>query len=166
MMASILVWRHLGGAVLLAAALLTSSCAAPTPVKTPTTLTPEEDTAQYTQRLREQIKKLWGYPCVQVTESNCEYKDAELDVEISLLQSGELHSVKITRSSGIAVYDSYALNAVRLGAPYPPVPETMMARGTLQADTPSTAGFRASTPLRTIRFSARFKYVVDGRKIE
>jgi TonB family protein len=161
------VRRHLGGAVLVAAALMTSACAAPRPVKPPSTLAiPEDETARYTQRLREQIKKFWTYPCVQVAENNCEYKSAELDVEIGLLETGELHSVKITRSSGIALYDSYALNAVRLAAPYPPVPATMIARRTLEPDRRTADGFRANRPGPAIRLSARFTYFRDGRTVE
>jgi outer membrane biosynthesis protein TonB len=74
------------------------------------------------RQVREQINKVATYPCIQVTETNCEYKAAELEVEISVLQSGELQYVKVIRSSGFEVYDSYAVNAVRLAAPYPPVP--------------------------------------------
>ncbi len=157
------VMRLLGGA-LVAAVFLTSACAAPKPVKGPSTLTIPED-ERYTQQVREQIKKFWAYPCVQVTESNCEYRSADLDVEIHLLESGELHFVKVVRSSGIALYDSYAVNAVRLAAPYPPVPVTMMARRKHEPDALSTTGLRAGPPMPTVKISARFTYEVTGRKV-
>ena len=40
------------------------------------------------RQVRKQIEKVWTDPCVQVTESNCEYKTAKLDVEIGLFESG------------------------------------------------------------------------------
>ena len=158
--------RHLGGALLVTAVFLTACATAP-PLKVPSTQTVREDeSARYTRDLRERIKKFWPYPCVQVTENNCEYKRAELDVEIGLLESGELHSVKVVRSSGIALYDSYVVNAIRLASPYPPVPATMVARRKHEPDAPSTAGLRAGAPMPAIRFAARFKYVVEGSKVE
>jgi hypothetical protein len=105
----------------LVVALLVTACATPAPEKSSRVLPLSED-ERYMRQVREQINKVATYPCIQVTETNCEYKAAELEVEISVLQSGELQYVKVIRSSGFEVYDSYAVNAVRLAAPYPPVP--------------------------------------------
>ncbi len=114
------------------------------------------------QRVREQIKKVWTYPCVQVTESKCEYKAAKLDVEIGLSESGGLQYVKIVRSSGIELYDSYAITAVRLAAPYPPVPASLLARKERETEAPSTTGLRAGTAKPAVRIDARFDYVVQS----
>jgi TonB family protein len=160
------VVQHLGGAVLVGAVFVISACATPTPVKSPSTLTiPEDETARYTQHVREQIKKFWGYPCVQEAENNCEYKSAVLDVEIHILASGALHLVKVVRSSGIALYDSYAVNAVRLASPYPPVPPTIMARVKPVPDAVSGAGLRAGPPMPSLRMSARFTYTATGGSV-
>jgi len=32
----------------------------------------------------------------------------------------------VRRSSGFAIYDDYAVNAIKLGSPFPPVPKEMM----------------------------------------
>jgi TonB family protein len=117
------------GSVLLAAASLSYACTTP-PVKAPSAVTVPDDGgyAAYTQDLRERIKSKWGYPCVKVPEGNCEHKNAEVDVEFAILASGQLNSVKVVRSSGFAIYDEYVVRAIRLAAPYPPVPTTIMAR--------------------------------------
>ena len=158
--------RFLAGAVLLSVAFLTSACATPAPVKSPSTSTsPEDETDRYTQHVREKIKRFWPYPCVQEAESNCEYKSAVLDLEIHILASGELRLVKVVRSSGIEIYDSYAVNAVRLAAPYPPVPAAMMAEKKLDPDALPSTGLRVSPPMRGVRISARFTYTNSGAKV-
>jgi TonB family protein len=158
--------RRAVGSVLLFMAVILTACATPAPVgpSIPTTTIPEDE--RYKERVREQIKKVWMYPCVQVAEDKCEHKNADLDVEFALLPSGELYSVKIVRSSGIDIYDSYAVNAIRLAAPYPPVPVIMIPPRKDEAEPAPTAGLRAVRPLPAIRMAARFKYVVQGSRIE
>jgi TonB family protein len=148
--------------ILGAAALLLTACATPTPVIGPSTRTiPEAD--QYMQQVRKQIEKVWPDPCAKVTESNCEYKSAEVDLEIGLRESGELQYVKIVRSSGIELYDSYAVNAVRLAAPYPPVPVSMLARRERESEAISTTGLRAGVSKSGAWINARFTYGPQGR---
>jgi TonB family protein len=98
-----------------------------------------------------------------VTESNCEYKSAEVDLEIGLRESGELQYVKIVRSSGIELYDSYAVNAVRLAAPYPAVPVSMLARRERESEAISTSGLRAGVSKPGAWINARFTYGPQGR---
>ena len=158
--------RAAWGSVLLVMAVILAACATSAPVapSTPTATLPEAE--RYKQRVREQIMSVWAYPCVQVTEDRCEHKDADLDVEFELLASGELQSVKVVRSSGIEIYDSYAVNAIRLAAPYPPVPATMRSPRTDEADPAPAPGLRAVRPLPAIRMAARFKYVMPGGTID
>jgi TonB family protein len=150
--------------ILGAAALLLTACATPTPTPVigPSTRTiPEAD--RYMQQVRKQIEKVWPDPCAKVTESNCEYKSAEVDLEIGLRESGELQYVKIVRSSGIELYDSYAVNAVRLAAPYPPVPVSMLARRERESEAISTTGLRAGVSKPGAWINARFTYGPQGR---
>jgi TonB family protein len=145
--------------------LLLQACATPAPEKSSRALPILED-ERYMLQVREQIKKVWAYPCIEVTETDCEYKAAELDVEISVLQSGQLQYVKVIRSSGFDIYDSYAVNAIRLAAPYPPVPAALIAKMTLEPGTRQTAGLRSSPPMPGLKIAARFTYYVQGREVE
>jgi len=85
--------------------------------------------SDYLDRIRRQIKQNWGYPCVKNPETReCEYKTASLVVEFGILKAGVVQFVEVRRSSGFAIYDDYAVNAIKLGSPFPPVPKEMMAR--------------------------------------
>ena len=85
--------------------------------------------SDYLDRIRRQIKQNWGYPCVKnVDTRECEYKTASLVVEFGILKAGVVQFVEVRRSSGFAIYDDYAVNAIKLGSPFPPVPKEMMAR--------------------------------------
>jgi TonB family protein len=68
-------------------------------------------------------------------------------VEFGILKDGRLQFVDVVQSSGLPIYDDYAVNAIKLGSPFPVVPPQMlvsMRRG------------------RTgIAITARFNYVVD-----
>jgi TonB family protein len=86
------------------------------------------------------IKERWGYPCIK-TGAGCEYKTAELVIEFGIAKDGRVPFVNLVRTSGYAIYDDYALNAIRLASPFPPVPDAL-----------SKTGF----PIM-----ARFHYVVD-----
>jgi TonB family protein len=85
--------------------------------------------SEYLEKVRQQIKAKWNYPCVKNhTTMQCEYLSAQLVVEFGILKSGRLQYVDVVRSSGYAIYDDYAVNAIRLAEPYPPVPSEMIAR--------------------------------------
>ena len=88
---------------------------------------PDPRHREYLQTVSQQIKANWGYPCVKNTMTlECEYRDASLLVRFGILASGHLQATEIVRSSGIPIYDGYAVSAIRLGAPYPPVPDAML----------------------------------------
>jgi len=81
----------------------------------------------FLDRVRRQIKANWGYPCVKndVTKE-CEFKTAHLIVEFGILKNGKLQYVDIVQPSGFDIYDAYAVNAIKLGSPFPEVPSQMI----------------------------------------
>lgn len=90
---------------------------------------PDAKYSDWLDRVRRQIKENWGFPCVKNLDTGeCEYKTATLIVEFGVLKSGRLQFVEVRRASGFSIYDDYAANAIRLGSPFPPVPDVMMTR--------------------------------------
>ena len=83
----------------------------------------------FLQQVKRQIQAKWGYPCLKnpVTHG-CDYYNARLYVVFGIHKSGRLQVVEVQTSSGYEIYDDYAVNAVRLAAPYPPVPPAMLAK--------------------------------------
>ena len=83
--------------------------------------------SDFLEKVRQKIKANWGYPCVKNHSTReCEYLSAQLIVEFGILKSGELQFVEVLRPSGYAIYDGYAVTAIRLASPYPKVPAQMM----------------------------------------
>jgi len=91
--------------------------------------TADPDFSPFLQQVKRQIQAKWVFPCLKnpVTHE-CEQHSARLYVLFGIHKSGRLQVVELQDSSGYRVYDDYALNAVRLAAPYPPVPPAMMAK--------------------------------------
>jgi TonB family protein len=148
------VWWRLRslGLVILVASL--AACASSTPARPaagpPTTGALDlQGDDPYFQEVRERIKRQWGYPCVaNAATGECEHKTADLTLHFAILENGTLRTVTVVKSSGYEVYDSYAVNAVKLSSPFPPVPPRVMAL--------TTAGSPG------IVVNARFNYVVAG----
>lgn len=86
--------------------------------------------SDYLDRVRRMIKERWGFPCVKnpVTRE-CEYKSAQLVVEFGIAKDGRVPFVNVMRSSGWPIYDDYAVNAIKLAAPFPPVPDSISKKG-------------------------------------
>jgi TonB family protein len=101
----------------------------------------------YLDQVRRRIKEKWGYPCVG-TPRSCEYKTASLDVHFGILKDGRVQFVDIVRKSPYEIYDDYAVTAIKLASPFPPVPAVMM-----KGMAPGSTG---------IPISARFMYVVES----
>jgi TonB family protein len=102
----------------------------------------------YLDRIRRMIKAKWGYPCVKSPLTReCEYKTTHLVVEFGILKDGRLQFVDVRQSSGLPIYDDYAVNAIKLAEPFPDVPSAMMSSMKKQ----STG----------IAILARFNYVVE-----
>jgi TonB family protein len=96
--------------------------------------------SDYLDRIRRMIKERWGYPCIK-TGASCEYKTAELVIEFGIAKDGKVPFVNLVRTSGYTIYDDYALNAIKLASPFPPVPDSLSKKG--------------------FPIMARFHYVVD-----
>jgi TonB family protein len=104
---------------------------------------------EYLEQVRRRIKEKWGFPCVRNPSTReCEHHSTSLDVHFGILRDGRVQFVDIVRQSDHAVYDEYAVNAIKLASPFPPVPQAMMA-----AMRPGSTG---------LAISARFSYVVES----
>ncbi len=103
--------------------------------------------SDYLDRLRRRIKANWGFPCIKSATGPCEHKTTSLIVEFGILKDGRLQFVDVVKSSGYPIYDDYAVNAIKLGSPFPAVPPEMIV-----------AMKRGSTG---VSIMARFNYVVD-----
>jgi TonB family protein len=103
----------------------------------------------YLEQIRRRIKEKWGFPCVRNPSTReCDHHTTSLDVHFGILKNGQIQYVDVVRASDYDIYDEYAVNAIRLAQPFPPVPPAMMA-----------AMRQGSTGLA---ISARFSYVVES----
>lgn len=84
----------------------------------------------YLDRIRRMIKAKWSYPCVKnAATRECEYKSAQLIVEFGIAKDGRVPFVTVRDRSGYEIYDEYAVNAIKLASPFPPVPDTISRSG-------------------------------------
>jgi protein TonB len=82
----------------------------------------------YLDRIRRMIKEKWGYPCIKDTATgHCDYKSARLVIVFGILKDGRVPMLEVAQQSGYDVYDDYAVNAIKLASPFPPVPASLMA---------------------------------------
>ena len=87
------------------------------------------DLNDYLERIKRLIKQNWVYPCIKDRQTGgCEYKSAELVVEFGILKQGPVQYVEVRKASAWVIYDEFAVNAIKLASPFPPVPPAMMAR--------------------------------------
>jgi protein TonB len=83
--------------------------------------TPEPKYQDYFNKIRERIKANWIYPY----EAGSRGIEGDLNIEFVIAKDGRLQFIQQTRSSGVAVLDAAALNAVKLAQPFPPVPDAL-----------------------------------------
>jgi protein TonB len=81
--------------------------------------TPDPRYKEYFDLIREKIRRNWGYP----REAADRGIEGQLLIEFHIARSGQLEYIELRRTSGVGVLDEYALNAIRLAQPFPPVPE-------------------------------------------
>jgi periplasmic protein TonB len=81
--------------------------------------TPEPKYQDYFNKIRERIKAKWTYPR-QAGERGIE---GELLIEFHIAKDGRLEYIALRNSSGVAILDDYAMTAVKLAQPFPPVPD-------------------------------------------
>jgi TonB family protein len=98
----------------------------------------------YLDRVRRMIKAKWIFPCIKdAARGVCEYRSAQLTIEFGIAKDGRVPFVNLVRDSGYTIMDEYAMNAIKLASPFPPVPDAL-GRG------------------KGIPILARFHYVVDS----
>jgi TonB family protein len=107
----------------------------------------DERYSEYLEQVRRRIKEKWGFPCVR-TAGGCDHYTTSLDVQFGILKDGRVQFVDVVKASDHAIYDEYAVNAIRLAQPFPPVPPAMMS------------AMRAGST--GLAISARFSYVVES----
>jgi TonB family protein len=104
--------------------------------------------APYLTLVRDKIRSNWRYPCIKNASTGaCDYQNAGLDIEFGILKTGAVQFVDVKKSSGSALYDDAAVDAIRSSSPFPEVPAVFM-----EAMREGSTGI----PIR-----ARFKYVVE-----
>jgi TonB family protein len=87
--------------------------------------TPEPKFQDYFNQIRERIKSKWIYPY----EASSRGIEGELQIEFGIAKSGELQFIEKRHSSGIELLDDYAMRAVQLASPFPPVPDALSMGG-------------------------------------
>lgn len=80
----------------------------------------------YFEKVRRQVRSHWIYP----REAGERGIGGQLIIDFAIAKSGHLTVIELQRSSGVSVLDLYALNAIKLAQPFPPVPDSV-ARGAL-----------------------------------
>jgi len=87
--------------------------------------TPDPKYQDYFNQIRERIKSKWIYPY----EASSRGIGGELSIEFGIAKSGELQFIERRRSSGVEILDDYAMRAVQLASPFPPVPDAISKGG-------------------------------------
>jgi TonB family protein len=80
----------------------------------------------YFDKIRRQIRENWIYP----REAGERGIGGQLMIEFAIRKDGWLQAVELKRSSGVEILDQYAMNALKLSQPFPPVPD-LVSKGTL-----------------------------------
>ena len=86
--------------------------------------TPDPKYQDYFQEVRQKIKANWGYPR-EAAERNI---GGDLLIVFHITKDGHVSFLELKRPSGVTVLDDYAMNAVRLAQPFPPVPDNLLAK--------------------------------------
>ena len=86
--------------------------------------TPEPRYQDYFNKIREKIKANWIYP----REAGDRGIQGDLLIEFHIAKDGQLAYLDLRRSSGEEILDRFAMNAVRLAQPFPPVPDSIAKR--------------------------------------
>jgi TonB family protein len=83
--------------------------------------------SDYLDQVKRQIQEKWSMPCVRPGPGQpCEQHETSLDVQFGILKNGRVQYVDVVRVSVHSEYDDYAVRAILLAQPYPPVPPVMM----------------------------------------
>ena len=77
--------------------------------------------AAYFAELKRRIEEKWVYP----QEAARNGQSGQGDLRFFVRKDGTVRTVEIVNSSGIRILDSYIENAIRLAAPFPPIPASV-----------------------------------------
>ena len=83
--------------------------------------TPDPNYREYMDKVKQRIYSKWGYPY----EAQSRGLQGKLTVEFHIAKDGHLQFIVLRATSGEEILDSFALNAVKLGQMYPPLPDAM-----------------------------------------
>jgi protein TonB len=83
--------------------------------------TPDPKFHDYFNQIRERIKSKWIYP----REAGDRGIGGQLMIEFHIAKDGRLSFLELRRSSGVEILDDYALRAIQLAQPFPPVPDAL-----------------------------------------
>jgi periplasmic protein TonB len=83
--------------------------------------TPDPKYQDYFRILRERIQAKWSYP----REAGDRGIGGALLIEFHIGKDGRLAYLEVRRSSGVEILDEYAVNAIKLAQPFPPVPDNL-----------------------------------------
>jgi periplasmic protein TonB len=86
--------------------------------------TPEPKYQDYFKKIREKIQAKWVYP----REAGDRGLQGELLLEFHIAKDGRLAFIELRNSSGARILDDYAMRAVELAQPFPPVPDDIAKR--------------------------------------
>jgi len=75
----------------------------------------------YFDKIRHRIRANWIYP----REAGERGIGGQLLIEFVIAKDGHLSAVELRHSSGVEILDRFALNAVKLAQPFPPVPDSV-----------------------------------------
>lgn len=75
--------------------------------------------AGYMHKLRDKIQSIWVYPPSAVAEG----KYGDLKIRFTIKKDGRLGKVELVRTSGYRLLDNAALEALKDGEPYWPLPD-------------------------------------------
>jgi TonB family protein len=83
--------------------------------------TPDPNYREYMQKVKRKIYENWGYPY----EAQIRGLHGQLVMRFDIAKDGHLEYIELRSSSGQEILDIFALNAVKLGQRYPPLPDAM-----------------------------------------
>lgn len=91
---------------------------------------PEEETVNlntrefkyisYFSKIKSKIELVWNYPEIAVMRG----EQGTVHLKFTIVEDGRLEDVQLIKSSGYPVLDEEAIRAVRMAAPYPPLPRS------------------------------------------
>ena len=132
------------GVLVAAVLLLSGACAAKPEVQVSPVTRDAWAGHPYFENVKKNVAARLKYPCIANARTGvCEPLTADVGVDFGILRDGTLRYVEIARPSGYRVYDDEAVRAVRSAAPFPPVPDDVMAALPVQSTgVPIRANFR------------------------